>query len=76
MKPVYVLLASLTVRSHICQKDLDFTHFRDGSLPYGSGHPLWFVYAAWIAVIVILYFPCRWYARYKATHKKWLLSYI
>ena len=57
-------------------KDLDFTHFRDGSLPYGSGHPLWFVYAAWIAVIVILYFPCRWYARYKATHKKWWLSYI
>jgi uncharacterized membrane protein len=56
--------------------DLDFTHFRDGSLPYGSGHPLWFVYAAWIAVIVILYFPCRWYAHYKATHKKWWLSYI
>jgi uncharacterized membrane protein len=57
-------------------KDLDFTHFRDGSLPYGSGHPLWFVYAAWITVIVILYFPCRWYARYKATHKTWWLSYI
>lgn len=57
-------------------KDLDFTHFRDGSLPYGSGHPLWFVYVVWITVIVVLYFPCRWYARYKATHKKWWLSYI
>ena len=56
--------------------DLDFTHFRDGSLPYGSGHPLWFVYLAWIAVIVILYFPCRWYSIYKATHKKWWLSYL
>lgn len=56
--------------------DLDFTHFRDGSLPYGSGYPLWFVYAAWVAVVVILYFPCRWYAHYKATHKKWWLSYI
>ncbi len=56
--------------------DLDFTHFRDGSLPYGSGQPLWFVYAAWITVIVILYFPCRWYSKYKATHRKWWLSYI
>jgi uncharacterized membrane protein len=56
--------------------ELDFTHFRDGSLPYGSGHPLWFVYIAWVAVIIILYFPCRWYSRYKATHKHWWLSYI
>lgn len=57
-------------------KDLDFTHFRDGSLPYGTGHPLWFVYIAWAAVIIILYFPCRWYSRYKATHKRWWLSYV
>jgi uncharacterized membrane protein len=56
--------------------DLDFIHFREGSLPYGSGYPLWFVYAVWIAVIVILYFPCRWYSIYKSTHKHWWLSYI
>jgi len=57
-------------------KNLDFSHFRDGSLPYGSGHPLWFVYLAWVVVIVILYFPCRWYSNYKSTHKHWWLSYI
>ena len=57
-------------------KDLDFDHFRDGSLPYGAGYPLWTVYAAWIAVIIILYFPCRWYSKYKETHKHWWLSYI
>src|SRR5258708_13977290 len=57
-------------------KDLDFTHFRDGSMPIGSGHPLWFVYAAWATAIIILYFPCRWYSKYKATHKHWWLSYI
>jgi uncharacterized membrane protein len=56
--------------------DLDFNHFREGSLPYGSGHPLWFVYVVWIAVVLILYFPCRWYSKYKATHKHWWLSYI
>lgn len=56
--------------------DLDFNHFREGSLPQGSGHPLWFVYFVWIVVIVILYFPCRWYSKYKTTHKHWWLSYI
>ncbi len=57
-------------------KDLDFTHFRDGSLPAGSGHPLWVVYTVWLTVIIILYFPCRWYSKYKATHKHWWLSYM
>jgi len=57
-------------------EDLDFIHFRDGSLPYGSGYPLWFVYAAWASVVIILYFPCRWYSVYKATHKNWWLGYI
>lgn len=56
--------------------DLDFTHFREGSLPYGSGHPLWMVYMIWIVVVVILYFPCRWYGKFKSTHKYWWLSYF
>lgn len=57
-------------------KDLDFIHFRPGSLPFGSGYHLWTVYAAWITVIILLYFPCRWYSRYKATHRHWWLSYV
>ncbi|MBS1599902.1 MAG: DUF1624 domain-containing protein [Bacteroidetes bacterium] len=56
--------------------DLDFSHHRDGSMPYGSGHSLFVVYLVWISVIIILYFPCRWYAKYKATHKNWWLSYV
>jgi len=56
--------------------DLDFTHFREGSLPYGSGYSLWVVYLTWVAVIIILYFPCRWYSKYKTTHKYWWLSYL
>ena len=54
--------------------ELDF--HREGALPYGSGHPLWLVYMVWIVAICILYFPCRWYSKYKATHKQWWLSYI
>jgi len=57
-------------------KDLDFIHFRVGSLPEGSGYHLWVVYAVWVLVILLLYFPCRWYSRYKSSHKQWWLSYI
>jgi len=34
------------------------------------------VWMIWIVALTILYFPCRWYAQYKATHKDWWLSYI
>jgi uncharacterized membrane protein len=56
--------------------DLDFTNFREGSLPYGSGHPLWVVFAVWAVVVVTLYFPCHWYSKYKEKHRHWLLSYL
>jgi uncharacterized membrane protein len=56
--------------------ELSFYHGRDGSMPYGSGYSLGIVYLIWILVIIILYFPCRWYSRYKSTHRNWWLSYI
>ncbi|MDP9047098.1 MAG: heparan-alpha-glucosaminide N-acetyltransferase domain-containing protein [Bacteroidota bacterium] len=42
----------------------------------GFGHPLWAVYLFWIAVVSLLYFPCRWYGTYKRTHRRWWLSYV
>ena len=57
-------------------KDLDFIHFREGGFPYGKGYPLWLVYLVWVLVIIILYYPCKWYSRYKSTHKNWWLSYL
>ena len=56
--------------------ELDFTHFRDASIPFGIGYPLWVAYVVWIFVIIVLYFPCRWYSRYKQTHTNWWLSYL
>lgn len=44
--------------------------------PPGYGFPLWVVYLVWLAVITLLYFPCRWYSNYKHTHRKWWLSYL
>jgi uncharacterized membrane protein len=42
----------------------------------GYSFPLWTVYALWITAVVILYFPCRWFMKYKQTHKQWWLSYL
>jgi uncharacterized membrane protein len=49
-----------------------FTH----PVPDGYGHNLPFIWMIWALTVAILYFPCRWYAKYKATHKTWWLSYI
>jgi len=42
----------------------------------GFGLPLWVVYLFWIAVVMLLYFPCRWYGNYKQSNRTWWLSYI
>jgi len=43
----------------------------------GYGFSLGVVYAVWAALIIVLYFLCKWYDRYKLAHKeKWWLSYL
>ncbi|MBS1530250.1 MAG: DUF1624 domain-containing protein [Bacteroidetes bacterium] len=44
--------------------------------PDTMGYSLGLVYVVWFAVIVILYFPCRAFARYKRSHQQWWLSYL
>ena len=44
--------------------------------PSNFGFGLWVVYAVWIAVIVMLYPLCRWYAQVKARRRDWWLSYL
>jgi uncharacterized membrane protein len=44
--------------------------------PPGYGHSLKFIYLVWIVINILLYFPCRWFAEYKRTHRAWWLSYI
>lgn len=45
-------------------------------VPVGSGFELPVVYLVWAVVVSALYIPCRWFARYKATHGQWWLSYV
>ncbi len=44
--------------------------------PPTFGFDLWVVYVVWIVTILVLYPICKWYGRYKATHKHWWLSYV
>jgi len=47
-----------------------------GDTPAGYGHGLLFIYLVWITTIVILYFPCRWWAGLKQRRKDWWLTYL
>lgn len=42
----------------------------------GTGFPLWGVYVAWIAVLVILYPLCRYWQGLKSRRRDWWLSYL
>jgi uncharacterized membrane protein len=42
----------------------------------GEGYSLSTAYLVWIGVVLALYPLCRWYSRYKQTHKQWWLSYV
>lgn len=44
--------------------------------PLNFGYSLPVVYLIWLCVIASLYLPCRWFARYKETHRQWWLSYL
>jgi len=44
--------------------------------PPNYGYPLWAVYLVWIAVLLLLYPICRWFARLKQRRRDWWLSYL
>lgn len=44
--------------------------------PNDFGYSLPVVYLIWIFVVVAMYYPCRWFYRYKQAHTQWWLKYI
>ena len=44
--------------------------------PDGYVWSLGLLYAVWAVVIVLLYFPCRWFAHLKARRNDWWLRYL
>ena len=47
-----------------------------GDLPAGYMWPLWLLYLVFAICVVLLYFPCRWFARLRATGRHPFLSYL
>ena len=45
-------------------------------LPEGYRWSLFLLYSVFTVVIVLLYFPCRWFAGFKARHRESLLRFI
>jgi uncharacterized membrane protein len=50
--------------------------FRPDDIPADYGVSLPMVYLVWIIVVLILYAPCRWFARLKGRRGDWWLSYL
>jgi len=44
--------------------------------PAKFGYDLWIVYCIWIMVVASLYYPCKWFKKYKTTHHNWWLKYL
>jgi uncharacterized membrane protein len=51
-----------------------FLNYPPDGQPYGHG--LGVVCAVWIAVVVLLYLPCKWFARVKRDHPDSLLRFL
>ena len=64
-----ILMEGVPVKS---TSDLPLVWQADGF----AGYSLWAVYLFWIAVVAIMYYPCKWYGNYKRTHEHWWLSYV
>jgi uncharacterized membrane protein len=44
--------------------------------PPGFGYPLWAAYAVWLAVVLMMYPMCRWFAGVKARRSEWWWGYF
>ena len=49
---------------------------RPGEIPESYGISLPMVYLVWIAVMLLLYLPCRWFAELKRRRRDAWLSYL
>ena len=44
--------------------------------PPDFGYPLWAAYIVWLAVVLMMYPLCRWFAGVKARRTDWWLGYL
>jgi uncharacterized membrane protein len=74
---IHLIMLAVMILQGFNWDQLDFASGNFGRpAAMDSGLTLWKVYIIWIAVVVLLYKPCKWFGRYKAANKRWWLRYI
>jgi hypothetical protein len=63
-----------TYRSFGKSVNLSFEKPEDWPAAYEPN--LWRAYIVWLLLVVLLYFPCKWYGNYKAKSNAWWVSYL
>ncbi|QEC69564.1 DUF1624 domain-containing protein [Panacibacter ginsenosidivorans] len=73
---IHTLLVILFYVSGYGTKDIADPNIPFNFRPLHFGYDLGTVYLIWFCVIASLYFPCKWFNKYKTTHSQWWLSYV
>lgn len=74
---IHILMLFLMLLQGFHWSLLDFASGRFGRpKDIKSGISLWAVYLVWIVIVGLLYKPCQWYGKYKATHRQWWLKFL
>jgi uncharacterized membrane protein len=77
---VYVIHALAVWTGLICRQKVAWLLYGGPMLhlpPDGYGHSLPFIYAMWLAVVLLLYPLCKWFAEFKQRRADWRwLSYL
>lgn len=77
----HFLLAHLLCMADFFRTGHSFAERIDPASPFlfrlsQGGYELGIVYGVWLLVVLLMYYPCRWYGNYKLTHREWWLSYL
>ena len=71
---IYVIHALAVCAGLICGQKVAWLLYGGPMLhlpPAGYGHGLPFIYAMWLALVLLMYLPCKWFAEFKQLHSDW-----
>lgn len=74
---IHLIMVGLMFMQGFHWSQMDFASGNFGR-PKGavSGLSLPGIYLVWLLVVAVLYKPCQWFGKYKATHSQWWLKYV
>jgi uncharacterized membrane protein len=73
---LYLIHALAVAFAWVTSGDVSWLFGGAGHKPAGYGLGLPGIYAVWLAVVIALYPPCRWFAAIKQRRREWWWSYL